>query len=1374
MSERAQSPAGTAEALERRLAGLSPEKRALLEQRLLARSQPADAVPEITPRQADGPAPLSFVQELMWLIHELHPGTYTYNSSGARRLHGALDADALERAINRVIERHSALRTSFELRDGAPVQIINEGLRLTIERVSAPGIEGDELVDLMRTLVRRAFDLTKPLLMRATLVEIAADDHVLVTSADHIVWDGWSKGIFFRELADCYDAFCTGREPVLPELRLQYADFAVWQRAWLAEERMERQLDYWRQTLSGAPPLLDLPTDRPRPAVATHRGDRMEHWIAAETLSSLRNLARLHGATEFMLLVAAWATLLRRLSGQDDIVLGTPIAGRNRVEVEGIIGYFNNTLALRIDCSSDPSFVELLGRVRERLLSAYSHQDVSFEHVVREVAPQRDASYSPIFQSLIVLQNAAKESSLKLRGLEMEMIVTESGTAKFDLSLGMGEYDGKLHASMEYNSDLFDRETVDGICSQFARLLDAIVEDPGRRLSELPLLSDAQLEDVVAAARGPVREIPPITLHGCFRERAAAAPDAVAIDAGDGDMSYGELEARTGALARALGERGIGRGGRVGFCVDRSPGLLVAMLGILRSGAAVVPLDPEYPDTRLAQMVQDAGLELVIADGAHGELVERLGATSLDITEFVATDVADLGELGHHDHGESEDAAFVIFTSGSTGRPKGVILGHRGLINHALSSIDIYGVTAAERTLQFASVSFDISLEEIFTTLLAGGTLVLRDEDMPLGGAGLVGWLEHHRVSFMDLPTAFWHEWVSDLDRRGGAPPRTLRRLVVGGEKVSVDAWETWRRIAPSVRWFNTYGPTEASVIATAFEPPADWARATGAEIPIGTPLPNVAVHILDERGRPVPTGVRGELHIGGAGVAHGYLRQPDATASSFPTLAWSGERVYRTGDVVRRGRDGLVEFVGRTDQQIKLRGFRIEPAEVEAALVEAPGVTAALAVVLGGDEPRLVAYVLGDGETMPDPAAIRRTAANRLPAFAVPSAVVVLDAFPLTPNGKVDRDALPAPEAKHGTAEHAQPHNHTERVFAEIWSELLGTEVGIDDDFFELGGHSMLAVRMLTQVEERLGFRLRLASMVRTPTIRGLAEGIVPGGDASEVEWPALVEMKPEGTRRPLFLMHSLTGDVLIYRDLVRRLAPEQPAWGLEALGGDGRQLPKLSIPDMASHYIAEVQTVQPHGPYYLAGLCYGGDVAHEMAHQLEAAGERVAFVGLIDANPLGLRPNVTTRMRIGAHMAELRALPAAERADFLHASGRNVVDRIRRLALWRAKKALYIDRGRALPPSLADMMELNFAAAAGYVSPMYGGRVTLFRVHNPEEGAGPDDLRLRWEGFAAGGLEIRDIVSQGAGHISVLFEPHVAALAVELEAALQAAQEP
>jgi amino acid adenylation domain-containing protein len=1359
-------PAATS-ALGQRLAELSPEKRALLEQRLLARSQPADAAPPITPRASTAPAELSYVQELMWLLHEMDPGTYAYNSSGARRLRGPLDADALERAINLVIARHSALRTTFELRDGRPVQVIHDDARLTIERIPAPGLEGEELGELLRRVVRRPFDLTRPLLLRATLIEIGPEDHVLLTSADHIVWDGWSKGIFFSELAAAYDAYCEGREPVLPELAIEYADYAVWQREWLSGERMSRQLEYWRGVLAGAPTLLDLPTDHPRPAVASHRGDRVELWIPATTLRALRELARRHRATEFMFLVAAWSTLLSRMTGQDDIVLGTPIAGRNRPEVEGLIGYFNNTLALRVDLSGDPTFVELLGRVRELALSAYTNQDVSFEHVVREVAPQRDASYSPVFQSLIVLQNASQDAALELRDLEMEMIVTESGTAKFDLSIGMAEHHGDLHASFEYNLDLFDAETVHGVVRQFAGLVDALVADPEARLSELSFLTEDEQRAVLRAGTGPVADVPVLTLHELIAARAAQTPESDAVIAGPVRMSYGELDARTAAVARAIGERGLGPGDRVGLCMERSADLIVSMVGILRSGAAVVALDCGYPPARLLAMCEAAELRLVIVDdAAPGELgdAERVRVDTL----VRAGD----GSSAAIDRGRPDDPAFVIFTSGSTGRPKGVVLGHRGLVNHALAAIDLYGLSSAERTLQFASISFDISVEEIFTTLLAGATLVLREDTMPLGGPGFVEWLEQRQITFMDLPTAFWHEWVRDLERRRGAPPSSLRRLVVGGEKASMEAWQAWRRIAPGVRWFNTYGPTEASVIATAFEPDAEAESSPSGELPIGRALPNVTLHVLDGAGRRVPFNVPGELHIGGPGVAHGYLGLPAATADSFPVLGPDGERVYRTGDIVRLRRDGTVDFVGRTDEQIKLRGFRIEPAEVEAALIECSGVEAALVVVRGGDDPQLVAYVVGESSATEDVVALRREVTERLPAYAVPAVVMAVDAFPLTPNGKVDRDALPEPEqTRPQAAERVAPRNDTERVFVEIWSELLGTEVGISDDFFELGGHSMLAVRMLTEVEQRLGIRIRLALMLRTPTIRGLSEPIVDGQPGADAGWRALVEMKPEGTRPPLFLIHGLSGDVLIYRDLVRRLSREQPVWGLEALGADGRRVPMLAIPDMARHYISEMKTIQPQGPYFLAGHCYGGDLAHEIARQLEQSAEEVAFVGLIDANPLGLRPRRKSgsmlRQLIRRNLDELSGLPLANHPSFIFSNSLSIGKQIRTAVRWRIKKHVYLARGRPLPTSMVDMKELNYAALVDYVTPTYGGHVTLFRVHDPVEGERPRDIRMRWNEFAAG-VDVRDIVSVGAGHQNVLYEPHAGVVATMLEQAI------
>jgi amino acid adenylation domain-containing protein len=1380
--ERISTPAGEQPAeLRQRLAALSPEKQALLEQRLLARRAVREP-PAIVPREDRALAPLSFVQELMWLLHELTPGTHAYNSSGARRLHGALDVDALRHALNVVVDRHEALRTTFEVRDGEPVQLINEQVPIELAVIETPGLEDEALTQLLRELVRRPFDLRVPPLLRATLLRLGPEDHVLLTSANHIVWDGWSKGIFFSELAELYDATVTGREPALAELTIQYADFAVWQRRWLQGELVERQLAHWRERLAGAPLLLELPTDHPRPPVHGQRGDRLELWVPAATLAALKALSQERGVTLFMTLVAAWATFLHRFTGECDIVLGTPIAGRNRLELEGLIGYFTNTLALRVSCAGDPPFAELLGRVREVALDAYAHQDVSFEQVVREVAPRRDLSHSPIFQSLIVLQNAASET-LELRGLSMEMIVTEPGTAKFDLSLGMGEYEGELHASFEYNLDLFERATIERVRAHFAALLQAIVAQPTRRLSQLELLAPAEAQLADATVRGAATAIPDVTLHGLLRERAPAVAAEIAIVDGERELTYAELLARSEALASLLRAQGVRAGEYVGLCLERSAELVIAQLAILQAGAACVPLDPAYPAERRRLMAGDAGIRLALTSERLAADVQALGLAALCVDgaagftgERAAArtpgPIAPVESPPAESQGDPRDVAFLLYTSGSTGLPKGVLLEHRGLVNHALASIPRFDLKPGERVLQFASPSFDISLEEIFCTLLSGATLVIRDAAMPLGGPELVEWLTRARVSVMDLPTAFWHEWVRDLDELGLAPPPSLRLVIVGGEQASAAALARWRGLSdPPVRWINTYGPTETSIVASVYEPPSDWSHVPGQELPIGWPLENVSIHVLDRDTRPVPPGVKGELYIGGPGLARGYLGRERETEARFPRpLAAGGERLYRTGDTVRRRADGALEFLGREDEQLKLHGFRIEPREIEDALIEHPGVEEALAVVRENaqGQPLLVAYaVVGDPTEQGLPAVLRRHLAERLPAFAVPTSVLALAKLPLTANGKVDRAALPAPADRPRIPTH--PADELEAALMEIWSELLGHVPGVTESFFELGGHSLLAVRMFALIERRLEVRLPLATLMRSPTIAELAAE-VRRERIEQRPWEVLVPLKQSGTRPPLFLIHELRGEVLCYRDLVARLDPEQPAYGLEAVGRDGRAVPITRVEDMARRYLEDVRSVQPHGPYLLAGLCIGGNIAYQMAHQLEREGERVAFVGLIDAHPFGLRREAGTGGLLAAHLRELRELPLRARPRFLAESARNAWRRQRAALWWRISKQLYLDRGRPLPARLNDPEALNQMAAHGYVTPGYGGRVTLFPAGRLNRESG-QDRRLRWGELARGGMEVRELAADGVAHLTLLKEPHVARLAGELEAAIAAA---
>jgi aspartate racemase len=982
---------------------------------------------------------------------------------------------------------------------------------------------------------------------------------------------------------------------------------------------------------------------------------------------------------------------------------------------------------------------------------------------VREVSAQRDLSYSPVFQSLVVLQNAAREEDLALRGLDLDMVVTSSGTAKFDLSLGMGEYQGRLHASFEYDTDLFDRETVERVRDHFATLLHEVVADPSRRLSELPLLTAEAERDLVTVwntTDGPVADQP---LHALFVDRARVAPDAVAVRVQGAELTYADVDRRSDSLAAHLRAQGVDVGSFVGLCSERSLDMVVGLLAILKAGAACVPLDPAYPRERLRFMVQDTGAAVVLAERGLRELVEDLGVEPLLLDEERPDLEADPVDV------DADALAYVIYTSGSTGAPKGVLLDHRGLANHAQAMIRRFGFTDADRVLQFASISFDISLEEIFCTLLSGGTLVLRGEDFPLAGPALLAWLERERITVMDLPTAFWHEWVRDLDEGHMRAHAGLRLVIVGGEKAQAGAYATWRTVAdPGVRWVNTYGPTEASVVATAYEPPPAGIDA-GRDMPIGRPLDNVRVYVLDSRRRPVPLGVQGELYVAGAGVARGYLHRPEETGARFVALPFNGERAYRTGDVVRQLPSGDLEFLGRTDQQIKLRGYRIEPGEIETMLAEHDLVSTALVMLREDDgrEPALVAYVAaerGAADTLDDE--LRRWLGGRLPGYAVPSAVVVLEEFPLSPNGKVDRAALPAPDAG-APSELARPRDEVETAIAGIWEELLGHPVGIHDNFFEAGGHSLLAVRMFSLLRSRLNVPLPLAVLIQAPTVAELAT-VVRGDAASDgSHFDLVVPLKEEGARSPLWLIHELRGDLLCYRDLVRRLDDDQPAYGIQAVGLSGEAAPLSRIEDMASRYLEEVRARQPEGPYLFAGLCFGGTIAYEMAHQLEQQGGDVALVGLIDAAPFGLRGRITTSQRSRRHLQELLVLPRGNRLPFLMETSRHLGERVRRHVWWFVSKRLFLDRGRALPGLLHDMLAVNSVAAALYSTPKYGGRVTVFRAQR-DDVEYQTDGRLRWADYAGGGVDVRDVASEGVEHLTLLTEPHVERLADALESAI------
>ncbi|MFL5384952.1 MAG: amino acid adenylation domain-containing protein, partial [Longimicrobiaceae bacterium] len=1129
-----------------RLAGLSPEKRRLLEARLRASRQAAAAerVSAPAPRERpDGTAPLSFAQQRMWVLERMDPGTAAWNIPTPLRLRGALDVAALERALNALRARHESLRTTFTERGGEPLQVVHPPAHVPLEvddlSALAPERRGAEMERRLREESNAGFDLERGPLFRARLLRLGEDDHLLLACMHHIVSDGWSMGVIQRELDALYGAFARGLPDPLPPPALQYADFAAWQREWLSGERLAESLAYWRRALEGAPPALELPTDRPRPAVRTNRGARAFVDVPAEASRAARDLALRENATLFAVLLAAARVVLSRWSGEADVVIGTPTAGRLRVETEGVVGYFVNTLALRTRLDGDPAFRELVHRERDTVLDAFSHQEVPFERVVEELKAPRDPARHPVFQVLVSQQTASPEAQA-LGDLQVDVEDPGYEGNKFDIALEVHDGEnGVLGLVADYAVDLFDHATVERLLRHFARVLEQGAADPARPISRIELL-DAAERDEALALRGPARDWPFAPVHEAFAAQAARTPSAVAVDAPDGSLTYAELDARAERIASELRARGVGRGALAAVFLERSADLPAALLGVLKAGAAYVPIDPTYPPERVRWMLEDSGAGAVLTtsmlpaslpiSAATLLLLDQLAAEAADpiacpeadpgvreggLRAVVAADSSARPEAG----GALDPAelAYVIYTSGSTGRPKGAAIPHGALANHMRWMQDAFPLGAGDRVLQKTPVSFDASVWEFWAPLLSGATLVMGGPDAHRDPAALAGEVAERGITILQLvPTLL----RAVLDEPAFTRAR-LRRLYVGGEALAADLARRAEEAHPGLEVVNVYGPAECCIEVTAhvFDP-AD----TSLGVPLGAPIPNLRAYVLDARLQPVPALVAGELWLAGAGLGRGYHRRPGLTAERWLPDPFGGEpgaRMYRTGDRVRwkdvsepsakvrecesalesgandsrtfapsYSRTAVLEYLGRADEQVKVRGVRVELGEVEAALAALPGVREAAAALRRDDgRARLVAYLAAD--VPPTLETLRDDLRQRLPESIVPTAFVFLDALPRTPGGKLDRRALPAPEAREEGG-FIPPSTPDEELLAGIWAEVLGTErVGAADDFFELGGHSLLATQVASRVRATFGVELPLKVMFEAPTLRALARRI-------------------------------------------------------------------------------------------------------------------------------------------------------------------------------------------------------------------------------------------------------------------------------------------
>jgi amino acid adenylation domain-containing protein len=1077
----------------------SPAKRALLMQALRGRAGAAPSIPRRAPDAGD--APLSFAQERIWFLEQLEPGA-AYNLPGAVRIQGPLNAAVLERALDEVVRRHESLRTVFPSVDGRPVQRVlpHTGFILPIDDLSAlpPDAREGALRERVAMESRRPFDLAADPVFRPALLRLGDDDHALLLMMHHVVGDAWSNGVLFREMAALYEAFAAGRPSPLPELPIQFADFAAWQRAALDDAEAERLLDRWRERLRGAPVLLELPTDRPRPAARGIRGGVHRLRLSPRVSEGLRAVARDEGATLFHVLLALWSVLLARHTGQDDLLVGTPLAGRTRRETEGLIGFFVNTRVVRARLEDDPPFAALVRRLSETMQDTDDDPELPFERLVDALVPERELSHTPLVQSVFVLQNVPTADAA-FGGLALRPLPTDTDTAKFDLSLIMMDGADGISGMLEYADDLFDPSTAARIAARFAVLAEGAAAAPATRASALPLLDAEEWRTVVDAwnpAPVPVADGPGI--HHLFEAHARRAPDAPALRFGEERMTYGELDAHATRIAQRLRALGAGPETRVALCLERSTEMIAAVLGVLKAGAAYVPLDPAYPPARLQHMLHDSAASvLVTREGLLPFAPDGIRTLLLDD----APDHEPAIPCSPFPVPCSSALAYVIYTSGSTGLPKGVMVPHAGLPNLAAASRSAFGLGPGDRVLQFASLSFDAAAAEWIMALGSGAELCLGTRDEILPGADLARLLDRDGITMVILPP-------SALAAMEPGPFPALRTVTVAGEACPAEVVDRW---APGRRFFNLYGPTEATIWSTAARCEAGAGRP-----PIGRAIPGARAYVLDRRMQPAPIGVAGELYVGGAGVARGYHGRPALTAERFvpdPFGDVPGARLYRTGDRARWRESASLEFLGRTDAQVKVRGFRIEPGEVEAALAADPSVReCAVAARADGGETRLVAYVAPAAGAEPSVTALRAAARERLPEHMVPSVFVFLDDLPRTPGGKVDRRALPAPDASRPRLPRAPtpPRNGTEQALAAAWAEVLGVDqVGVHDNFFELGGDSILSIRLVARAA-RAGLRVTPRQLFQHQSVAGLAtvaERIAPenGGAADEVPPPAV-----------------------------------------------------------------------------------------------------------------------------------------------------------------------------------------------------------------------------------------------------------------------------
>jgi amino acid adenylation domain-containing protein len=1366
---------------------LSKDKQALLQS--LLQQEGLAPPPPITQRGTESPAPLSCAQERLWFLDQLEPGTPAYNIPLAYQMTGKLDVAALRRSFDDLLALHESLRTTFVTVDGEPFQIIAPTLTLDVPVIDLQHLSQSEQTREvgahLDAMLEVSFKLESGPLLRVQLLRLNPSHHVMLFNIHHIIADALSLNVLFRQLAERYRTHIGSKPFPLAELPVQYGDYSVWQRQWVQESVLEKQLAYWKEQLDGELPILALPTDRPRPAVQSFRGKEKAFELPRALTASLRKLSQDHRTTLYMTLLAAFKTLLYRYTGQEEILVGSPIANRKHVEFEEMVGFFANTLVLRSSLAGNPTFVSLLKRIRRLTLAAYENQDLPFARVIRELHPERTTSHNPLFQAMFDFQNAG-ETLPDWYDLEVTPLEMANKTAKFDLTLQIVEEEERLKGWLEYSTSLFEDATISRLIEHFQILLQGIISDPERRIAELPLLTSRERQRLLIDWNETGIDFEPGSIHQLFEAQVERSPEAVAVVFGDERLTYDELNRRANQLAHRLRDLGVGPDVVVGILVERSPAMIVALLGVLKAGGAYLPLDPAHPFKRNQFMLQDTEAFLLLTQhrfSSHLPGKQHCLYLDADWALFAKESNNNLSLSVEPQH-----LAYVIYTSGSTGMPKGVMIHHGGLANYLNWAVRTYPISDGRGVPVHSSIGFDLTITALFVPLLAGQAVQLLPGEMS-GINSLSSTLEQSEDHSLIKLTPAHVSLLNHVIPAEMAAGKT-HSLVIGGEQLTAEDLSFWRQHAPKTRLFNEYGPTETVVGCCMYEVPPD--EETLDFIPIGRPISNTQLYILDDHLNVVPIGVVGELYVGGAGVGRGYVNRPELTAESFipdPFGSKAGSRLYRTGDLAHYLPDGTIQYVGRGDDQVNLRGYRIELREIEVVLSRHPSLQKSI-VMLREDEPgekRLVAYVVSGGKKPPAASELRRYLSNRLPAYMVPSAFVFLDVLPLSSNQKPDREALPAPERvqlKKGDALVSAHPSEVENQLVRIWEELLQVQpINPTDNFFDLGGHSLLAVRLFARIDEVFDTNLHITSLFQGATVQELAHLIRQ--QAGLKAWPSLVEIQPRRRKEdlPFYCVHGITGDVFWYGHLARYVGKTVSFYGIQSRGLDGILNPLTKIEDMAERYVEEICAFQPEGPYLLGGYSSGGNLAFEMAQQLQARGREVALLLIIDDVPsnsdyfrLSWKPRFLVDLLRSARY-RLQDVFDLTPGEFLTRIGRKAKVAGKQISILidspDTQDLAYtaedlIDDAKELPDHVRGIIELNYRAVESYLPKPYLGRITLLRAageriftsHDPEMG---------WGKLASGGVEVE--VLPGS-HLGIFREPYIRFLAERVRDHIERAQ--